>query len=207
MAEILLFHHAHGLTRGCLAFAERLRAAGHVVHTPDLYDGKIFTDLTEGVRYAEEVGFDTIIERCRLAANGLPDRMVYAGFSLGVLPAQMLTQTRPGAKGALLFHGCVPTSEFGRPWPMGVPVQIHMMDADEWVLPPNQDLDAARQLSETVASAELFLYPGNRHLFADNSLPDYDQKAAALLLDRVLSVLDRIAQPSGSRLDGRSETT
>jgi len=207
VAEILLFHHAHGLTRGCLAFAERLRAAGHVVHTPDLYDGKIFTDLTEGVRYAEEVGFDTIIERCRLAANGLPDRMVYAGFSLGVLPAQMLTQTRPGAKGALLFHGCVPTSEFGRPWPMGVPVQIHMMDADEWVLPPNQDLDAARQLSETVASAELFLYPGNRHLFADNSLPDYDQKAAALLLDRVLSVLDRIAQPSGSRLDGRSETT
>ena len=207
VAEILLFHHAHGLTRGCLAFAERLRAAGHVVHTPDLYDGKIFTDLTEGVRYAEEVGFDTIIERCRLAANGLPDRMVYAGFSLGVLPAQMLTQTRPGAKGALLFHGCVPTSEFVRPWPMGVPVQIHMMDADEWVLPPNQDLDAARQLSETVASAELFLYPGNRHLFADNSLPDYDQKAAALLLDRVLSVLDRIAQPSGSRLDGRSETT
>jgi len=205
--EVLLFHHAHGLTRGCLAFADRLRAAGHVVHTPDLYDGKLFTDLSEGVRYAEEVGFDTIIERGRLAANSLPDSMVYAGFSLGVLPAQMLTQTRPGAKGALLFHSCVPTSEFGRPWPMGVPVQIHMMDADEWVLSPNQDLDAARQLSETVASAELFLYPGNRHLFADNSLPDYDEKAAALLLDRVLSFLDRIAQPSVSRLDGRSKTT
>jgi len=205
--EVLLFHHAHGLTRGCLAFADRLRAAGHVVHTPDLYDGKLFTDLSEGVRYAEEVGFDTIIERGRLAANSLPDSMVYAGFSLGVLPAQMLTQTRPGAKGALLFHSCVPTSEFGRPWPMGVPVQIHMMDADEWVLPPNQDLDAARQLSETVASAQLFLYPGNRHLFADNSLPDYDEKAAALLLDRVLSFLDRIAQPSVSRLDGRSKTT
>jgi dienelactone hydrolase len=207
VAEVLLFHHAHGLTRGCLAFADRLRAAGHVVHTPDLYDGKIFTDLTEGVRYAEEVGFDTIIQRGRLAANSLPDGMVNAGFSLGVLPAQMLTQTRPGAKGALLFHSCVPTSEFGRPWPMGVPVQIHMMDADEWVLPPNQDLDAARQLSETVASAELFLYPGNRHLVADHSLPDYDEKAAALLLDRVLSFLDRIAQPSGSRLDGRSTTT
>ncbi|HYS29614.1 MAG TPA: dienelactone hydrolase family protein [Candidatus Limnocylindria bacterium] len=207
MPEVLLFHHAHGLTRGCLAFADRLRAAGHVVHTPDLYDGKLFTDLSEGVRYAEEVGFDTIIERGRLAANSLPDSMVYAGFSLGVLPAQMLTQTRPGAKGALLFHSCVPTSEFGRPWPMGVPVQIHMMDADEWVLPPNQDLDAARQLSETVASAQLFLYPGNRHLFADNSLPDYDEKAAALLLDRVLSFLDRIAQPSVSRLDGRSKTT
>ncbi len=192
VAEVLLFHHAQGLTRGCLAFADRLRAARHVVHAPDLYDGKIFPDLTDGVRYAEEVGFDTIIERGRRAADSLPDGMVYAGFSLGVLPAQMLAQTRPGAKGALLFHSCVPTSQFGRPWPMGVPLQIHMMDADEWVLPPNQDLDVARQLDATIESAELFLYPGDRHLFADNSLPGYDEKAAARLTERVLRFLDRI---------------
>ena len=113
-----------------LSFADRLRAAGHVVHAPDLYDGKIFTDLTDGVRYAEEVGFNTIIERGRLAADSLPNGIVYAGFSLGVLPVQMLAQIRPGAKGALLFHSCVPTSEFGGPWPRGVPLQIHMMDAD-----------------------------------------------------------------------------
>lgn len=118
--------------------------------------------------------------------------MVFAGFSLGVLPAQMMAQTRPGAKGALLFHSCIPTSEFGGPWPTGVPLQIHMMDADKWVLPPNQDLEVACQLDKTVESAELFLYPGDRHLFADNSLPDYDQKAAALLTERVLSFLDRI---------------
>ena len=192
VAEVLLFHHAQGLTRGCLAFADRLRAAGHVVHVPELYDGKIFTDLTEGVRYAEEVGFGTIIERGRRAADSLSDGLVYAGFSLGVLPAQMLAQTRPGAKGALLFHSCIPTSEFGGPWPVGVRLQIHMMDADEWVLPPNLDLAAARQLSESVEGAELFLYPGDRHLFADNSLPDYDEKAAALLTERVLSFLDRI---------------
>ena len=198
VAEVLLFHHAQGLTRGCLAFADRLRAAGHVVHAPDLYDGKVFTDLSDGVRYAEEVGFDTIIERGRLAADRLPDRIVYAGFSLGVLPAQMLAQTRPGAKGALLFHSCIPTSEFGSPWPMGVPLQIHMMDADEWVLPPNQDLAAARQLNETVDSAELFLYPGARHLFVDNSLPDYDEKAAPLVTERVLSFLDRIDYPRGT---------
>ncbi len=204
VAEVLIFHHAHGLTRGCLAFADRLRAAGHVVHTPDLYDGKIFTDLTDGVRYAEEVGFDTIIERGRLAADSLPDGMVYAGFSLGVLPAQKLAQTRPGARGALLFHSCVPPSEFGGPWPVGVPLQIHMMDADEWVLPPNQDLEAARQLDETVESAQLFLYPGDRHLFADNSLPDYDEKAAALLTERVLSFLDRIEQPAGTPPPKRS---
>jgi dienelactone hydrolase len=190
VAELLLFHHAHGLTSGCLSFADELRAAGHVVHVPDLYDGKTFADLDDGVGYAREVGFDTIGERGRLAAEGLPNEIVYAGFSLGAMPAQMLAQTRPGAKGALLFHGCVPPSEFGGPWPQGVPLQIHLMEADEWAL--EGDLDAARELDETVESAELFLYPGDRHLFADDSLPDYDESAATLLKQRVLSFLDSI---------------
>jgi dienelactone hydrolase len=190
VAELLLFHHAQGLTAGCLSFADELRAAGHVVHAPDLYDGKTFADLDDGVGYAREVGFDTIGERGRLAAEGLPNEIVYAGFSLGAMPAQMLAQTRPGAKGALLFHGCVPPSEFGGPWPQGVPLQIHLMEADEWAL--EGDLDAARELDETVESAELFLYPGDRHLFADNSLPDYDESAATLLKQRVLSFLDNI---------------
>lgn len=190
MAEILLFHHAQGQTEGFLAFADELRAAGNVVHTPDLYDGKTFTELADGVGYAEQVGFDTIIERGRLAAESLPKEIVYAGFSLGVLPAQMLAQTRPGAKGAVLLHAAVPTSEFGRPWPQGVPLQIHMTEADEWVV--GEDLDVARQLDETIESAELFLYPGDRHLFADNSLPDYDEGAAALLKQRVLSFLDNV---------------
>jgi dienelactone hydrolase len=141
----MLFHHAQGLTPGCLSFAERLRAAGHVVHAPDLYEGRTLTDLSDGMGYAEEIGFGTIIERGRLAADGLPSGLVYAGFSLGVLPAQMLAQTRPGTKGALLFHSCVPPSEFGRPWPQGIPLQIHMMDADELSLPPNEDLAAARE--------------------------------------------------------------
>jgi dienelactone hydrolase len=193
MAEVLLFHHAHGLTPGCRSFADRLRSAGHVVHVPDLYEGKVFADLTEGVGYAKQVGFDTIIERGRHAADSLPNEIVYGGFSLGVLPAQMLAQTRPGTKGALLFHACIPPSEFGGPWPEGVPLQIHMMDADEWALPPNEDLDVARQLDQEVASAQLFLYPGDRHLFADDSLPDYDEKAAALLMERVLSFLGKIS--------------
>ena len=149
-----------------------------MVHTPDLYEGKTFAELSEGVAYAEEIGFDTVVERGRLAGEALPPGVVYAGFSLGVMPAQMLAQTRPDAKGALLFHSCLPPSEFGGPWPKGLPLQIHMMDGDEWVLPPNEDLAAARHLDETVEEAELFLYPGDRHLFADNSLPDYDQIAA-----------------------------
>jgi dienelactone hydrolase len=190
VAELLLFHHAQGLTAGCLSFADELRAAGHVVHAPDLYDGKTFADLDDGVGYAKQVGFDTIGERGRLAAEGLANEIVYAGFSLGAMPAQMLAQTRPGAKAALLFHGCVPASEFGRPWPQGVPLQIHLMEEDEWAL--EGDLDAARELDETVEGAELFLYPGDRHLFADNSLPDYDESAATLLKKRVLSFLDNI---------------
>jgi dienelactone hydrolase len=190
MAELLLFHHAQGLTAGVLSFADELRAAGHVVHAPDLYDGKTFADLNDGVGYAREVGFDTIGERGQLAAEGLPNEIVYAGFSLGAGSAQMLAQTRPGAKGALLFHGCVPASEFGGSWPPGVPLQIHLMEADEWAL--EGDLDAARELDETVESAELFLYPGDRHLFADSSLPDYDEDAAKLLKQRAVSFLDDI---------------
>jgi dienelactone hydrolase len=189
MAEILLFHHAQGRTPGFLAFADELRAAGHTVHAPDLYDGKTFTDLDEGVGYAKEVGFETIGERGRLAAEALPNQLVYAGFSLGVMPAQELAQTRPGAKGALLFSAAFGASEFGGSWPAGVPVQIHMMEADEWAL---EDLPAARELVELVEEAELFLYPGDGHLFADNSLPDYDESAAKLLEQRVLGFLDSI---------------
>jgi dienelactone hydrolase len=187
MAEILLFHHAQGQTPGFLAFADELRAAGHVVHTPDLYDGNTFADLDGGVGYAKEVGFGTIAERGRLAAEGLPNALVYAGFSLGVGPAQMLAQTRPGAKGALFFSAAFPASEFGDAWPQGVPLQIHMMEDDPWV---DEDLPAARELAETVDGAELFLYPGDRHLFADASLADYDERAATLLRQRVLAFLE-----------------
>jgi dienelactone hydrolase len=187
-AEVLLFHHAQGLTAGCLSFADDLRAAGHVVHTPDLYDGNTFSHLGDGVDYAQKVvGIDTILDRARRAAEGVPNEVVYAGFSLGALSAQMLAQTRPGAKGALLLHGCEPANVFDTPWPEGVPLQVHTMDADEWV-----ELDTARELVASVQGAELFLYPGDGHLFADNSLSDYDEGAAALLKERVHSFLDKV---------------
>ena len=187
MTEILLFHHAQGRTQGVLAFAEDLRAVGHVVHTPDLYDGRTFDDLDEGVGYAKQVGFDTVLERGRLAAEELPNELVYAGFSLGVMPAQLLAQTRRGTRGALFFSAALPASEFGDGWPQGVPLQIHMMEDDPWV---DEDLPAARELVEAVDGAELFLYPGDRHLFADSSLPDYDEAAARMLRERVLSFLE-----------------
>ena len=121
MAEVLLFHHAQGLTPGVRAFAEDLQAAGHVVHVPDLYEGKTFDDLEAGVDNARSVGFDKILERGEASAADLPSELVYAGFSLGVMPAQKLAQTRPGAKGALLFSAALPPPNSAAPGPRGRP--------------------------------------------------------------------------------------
>jgi dienelactone hydrolase len=192
VAEILLFHHVHGLTPGVRDFAERLRGAGHTVHVPDLFEGRRFDSIEAGSAHVQEIGFGEIIARGRKAAGQLPAELVYAGFSLGVLPAQALAQTRPGAAGGLLFHACVPPSEFGDGWPAGVPVQIHGMDADEFFAGEG-DLDAARDLVAATPDAELFVYPGDRHLFADSSLPAYDEQAATLLTERVLGFLTRIS--------------
>jgi dienelactone hydrolase len=190
MADVILFHHAQGLTEGVRVFADELQTAGHRVTVPDLYDGQTFDSLEEGIGYARQVGFDTIAERGRQAVEGLPSDLVYAGFSLGVMSAQELAQTRSGAKGALLVASCFPVSEFGS-WPDGVPVQIHGMDADP-IFVDEGDLGAARELIEAVDGAELFLYPGDQHLFADRSLPDYDETAATLLTRRVLEFLARV---------------
>jgi len=194
MAEVVLFHHAQGLTPGVAAFADELRRAGHAVHavhTPDLYDGQTFATLEEGVAHAGEIGFGGVLERGVRAAEGLPAELVYAGFSLGVMPAQRLAQTRAGARGALLFQACFPVSEFGSSWPGGVPVQVHAMDADPYFVDEG-DIDAARALVEMAEDGELFLYPGGQHLFADSSLPAYDADAATLAGRRVLAFLDRV---------------
>ena len=189
MAEVVLFHHAQGLTPGVVAFADELRRAGHTVHTPDLFDGRTFGSIEEGMGYAEQIGFPgEILSRGARAVEGLGTGLVYAGFSLGVLPAQMLAQTRPGARGALLCYSCVPVSEFGAGWPAGVPVQVHGMDADP-VFVGEGDIDAARELVRLADDGQLFLYPGDQHYFADRGLPSYDADATALLIRRVLDFL------------------
>lgn len=187
MAQVVLFHHAQGQTPGFLAFADELRQAGHTVHTPDLYGGRTFDNLDDGVAHAEEVGFGEVIARGVGAVDELPAELVYAGFSLGVLPAQQLGQTRPGARGALLFSSCVPIAEFGT-WPAEVPVQVHAMDADPFFVGEG-DIEAARELVASAPHAELFLYPGDKHLFADSSLSDHDADATTLLTERVLRFL------------------
>jgi len=191
MTEVLLFHHALGLTDGVRAFAEDVRAAGHTVHTPDLFEGKTFDVVPDGVANARSIGFSTIMERGAAAAEGLPNDLVYAGFSLGVMSAQSLTQTRPGARGGLFVYAFLDPAEFDAPWPAGVPAQIHMMEQDPEVL--EGDLDAARAFDAESGDAELFLYPGDRHLFADPSFSDYDEAAATQLRERTLEFLDRVS--------------
>jgi len=193
MAEVLLFHHAQGLTPGIGAFADKLRAAGHTVHTPDLFDGQTFNSIDEGMAYIKKTGFDDLRARGVRTADDLPAELVYGGFSFGEAVAQELAQTRPGARGALLFYSCIPiTGEwaFG-PWPDGVPVQIHGMDNDP-IFVGEGDIDAAREIVEKVEDAELFLYPGDQHYFADSSLPSYDADATALLTRRVIEFLGRV---------------
>ena len=189
MTEVVLYHHVQGLTEGVRSFADELRQAGHTVHTPDLFDGRTFETIEEGMSFASEAGFGALAERGVAAADGIGPEAVYAGFSFGVMAAQQLAQTRPGARGALLMYSCLPVSEFGDSWPEGLPVQVHGKEDDPFFA---EDLEAARALVDATDQAELFLYPGSEHLFADSSLAAYDAAAAALLTQRVLTFLDTV---------------
>lgn len=191
MAEVVLYHHVQGLTEGVRSFADELRRAGHVVHTPDVFDGRVFETLDEGMAYARSVGFAALAERGVAAAGSIGHDAVYAGFSFGVTIAQQLAQTRPGARGALLMDSCLPVSEFGDAWPNGVPVQIHGKEDDPYFA---EDREAAEALAASSDRARLWLYPGVEHLFADSSLAAYDPAAAALLMRRVLAFLDEIGR-------------
>ncbi|NYE38377.1 dienelactone hydrolase [Nocardioides cavernae] len=186
MADVLLYHHIQGLTDGVRALADELRGAGHTVHTPDLFDGRTFASIEEGFAFAKEAGFDALRERGASAAADLGPDLVYAGISFGVTIAQRLAQTTAGARGALLLCSCLPVSEFGESWPDGVPVQVHGKEGDEFF---DEDLPAARELTASTPLAELFVYPGDEHLFLDSSLDAYDADATALMLDRVRTFL------------------
>jgi len=189
VTEVVLYHHVQGLTEGVRSFADTLRKAGHTVHAPDLFEGRTFDTIDEGMAFAGEAGFGVLAERGLVAAEPIDPEVVYAGFSFGVMVAQHLAQTRPGARGALLMYSCLPVSEFGDAWPEGVPVQVHGKDGDPFFA---EDIDAARALVASTDQAELFVYPGEEHLFADSSLSAYDAASATLLAERVLAFLDAV---------------
>ncbi|CAN5477635.1 dienelactone hydrolase family protein [soil metagenome] len=185
MADVILFHHAQGLTEGMRSFAQKLRDAGHRVTVPDLYDGSTFDDLDEGVAHARSLG-DAVDERAFAAVEGLPDALVTMGFSLGIMPAQQLAQTRPGVVGCVLFTEAIPTAEFGTAWPAGVALQVHIQEDDPW-----GDPAAAAQVVAEAADGELFTYPGAGHLVADSSLASYEPALAGPMLERTLAFLSR----------------
>jgi len=194
MAEVVLYHHVQGLTDGVRSFAEELRRAGHTVHTPDLFDGRTFATMDDAFAYVREAG-DALDAKADGAAQALPEELVYAGISWGVGPAQRLAQTRTGARGALLYEACFPiTGEYAfGPWPDDVPVQIHGKADDEFFAREG-DIDAARELVAAVGPdrGELFVYPGDEHLFIDASLPTYDADATALVTQRTLHFLSAL---------------
>jgi len=192
MSDVVLYHHVQGLTEGVHSFADELRQAGHTVHAPDLFDGRTFDTIDDGMAFAREAGFGALAARGVAAGEGIGSDVVYAGFSFGIMAAQQLAQTRPNARGALLMSACLPVAEFGDAWPANVPVQVHGKEADPFFA---EDLDAARALVGSTGQAELFLYPGEEHLFADSSLAAYDAAAAALLTERVLAFLDTVETP------------
>lgn len=196
MTEIVLFHSALGLRPGVRAFADELRDDGHIVHTPDFYDGQVFDDLGDGVAYRDRIGIPGLIERAQKAVTELPADVVYAGFSLGSAAAQFLTQTRPGARGCLLLHGCLSPAQLPAPWPDGVPVALHTTEDDPWV-----DQDVAESLV-ALAHGELYRYPGDTHLFLDADLSDYQPQSATLAMERILTFLRRVDGGRSSRPDG-----
>ena len=195
MAEVVLFHSALGLRPGVTAAAERLRAAGHTVHAPDLYDGEVFDDLDDGLRKRDALGYAEIARRARESVAGLPAGLIFAGFSLGAVPAELLAASRPGARGAVLMHGAVPVEglgEFGvERWPAGVPAQVHYAASDPW-----EEAEEVAAFGAAVGRAgaafEEHAYPGSGHLFADPDLPEYDHASSEAMWGRVLAFLDRL---------------
>jgi dienelactone hydrolase len=182
MAEVVVFHHALGVTDAIRRFADGLRAAGHTVYTPDLHEGRTFETIEDGMAHSESLGGPpAVVERARAAVESLPSDLVYVGFSLGVLAAQSLAQTRPGARGAVLCYAALPLGLWGddwpATWPAGVRLQLHILDGDE-------DHETATRLAATVPRAELFVYSGSEHYFAE-----HDDRAASLLRQRVLEFL------------------
>jgi dienelactone hydrolase len=193
MAEVILFHHVAGLTDGIRSFADRLRAGGHTVHTPDLFDGETAPTIEEGLALVDRIGDGVLQSRGLAALSGLPDSLVYAGFSYGSGMAQRFAQERPGARGALLYEGCLPlTGDWGTgPWPQGLRAQVHGMDADPFFALEG-DLDSAREIAAQAGPGivEWFTYPGDKHLFTDSSLPAYDKDATALVIERSIAFLN-----------------
>lgn len=187
MAEILLFHHAHGLTDGLCSMADRLRGDGHTVHTPDTYSGRVFTNLDEGIGFAETIGRDAVAHVAMRSARKFHDADVTIGFSMGSMQAQLVAQHVRRMRGCVLMGGATPPDRLGSEWRAHVPLQIHVADPDDWCT--TEEVDA---LHRSAPGAEVYRYPGRAHMFVDPSLPDYDADSADMFEERLLGWLTQL---------------
>src|SRR5438477_7399568 len=194
MEEVVVYHSAYGLRPAVIDFADKLRRAGHTVHTPDLYDGEVFSDRNDAIRKIQELGFDKLLERAVTAVEKLPHHLVFAGFSNGGACAELLAATRPGAKGAILIHAPLMVRDLGwTVWPSNVPVQVHFADKDP--IKNQAVVDAlAAKVRQSGSNFEQFDYDAAGHLFADSNFPAYYANPAELMTNRVLEFLDRISR-------------
>ena len=197
MAEVVVFHSVLGLRPGVLGAAERLRAGGHTVHTPDLFDGEVFDSIDDGMRKEETLGSREIARRTEEAVAGLSAGLVFAGFSMGVAYAEWLAASRPGALGAVLMHGAVPVEALieyfdVERWPEGVPVQVHYAADDPWVEAEQEVVPLGDAVRGAGAEFEDYVYPGPGHLFADPDFFEYDRASSEAMWERVIAFLDRI---------------
>lgn len=188
MTHVVLFHHVLGLTPGVSALADQLSSAGHRVETPDLFAGQAFTDIAAGLAHVNELGEVELLERAEHACAGLPAGIVYAGLSLGVVPAQHLLQTRAGATGAVLLHSFIPPRQVAGQWPTNCPVELYGTAADPFFV-DDGDLDAARDWQATHPNLHLHLYPGSGHLFLEPGMPDHDPDLARTVTRDILAAL------------------
>ncbi|MFI5618451.1 dienelactone hydrolase family protein [Streptomyces sp. NPDC051567] len=188
--NIMLFHSTYGLRPAVHEAADRLRAAGHQVQVPDLFEGRTFETAEEGMAHQDEIGRDELLKRAVLASAPFSDQgLVYAGLSFGGSVAQHLALADDKARGLLLLHGTADLEEGASVDEL--PVQLHIADPDPFET--HDWLNAwYLRMRRAGADVEIHRYPGAGHLFTDPGLDDYDAEAAERTWKAALGFLDTL---------------
>jgi dienelactone hydrolase len=186
---VILFHSVCGLRPVELAAAEMIRAAGHNVSTPDLYDGVTADTIEQGFELKDDIGWDRICERAKTALVELPASTVLGGFSMSAGVVASVWPGRPKTRGVLLLHA--PAEIPGAMHWDGLRVQLHVAEHDRFA--PADEWTTWQAEAERVGiAAEVFVYPGAGHFYTDQSLADHQASAARQTWDRVLRFLDEV---------------